>query len=63
MKWISVHEKVPDDLEEVLFTDNKEIFKGYRMRSSLDDRFSWYSNSDFTIHDVTHWMYLPELPK
>ena len=63
MKWINVLDKSPEDLKSVIFTDGKEIFKGYRISSSVDDWFSWYTEGDFKIYDVTHWMTLPFLPK
>lgn len=67
MNWISVEDKskLPEHLEDVLFTDGINIFKGYRLvvflgSSGID---YWYSNTDNRIPDVTHWMLLPELPK
>lgn len=64
MMWIKVQEKLPEDMEYVLFTDGKDVFKGYRMSSELDVEWDyWYSISDTRIEDVTDWMPLPELPK
>ena len=67
MEWISVEdeEKLPEHLEDVLFTDGINIFKGYRLvvclgSSEID---YWYSNLDNRILDVTHWMPLPKPPK
>lgn len=65
MNWISVEDikKLPDDLDDVLFTDGKEVFKGYKTSSQIDDYIGWFSVSDRSIYDVTHWMRLPELPQ
>lgn len=63
MEWINVKDKVPQDLEEVLFTDKKEVFKGYRISSDIDGWFSWCTTGDFVIYDTIYWMPLPEPPK
>jgi hypothetical protein len=63
MEWIKCSDKNPGDLDAILFTDGREIFKGYRMSSSTDDWFAWYCDNDSTIYDVTHWMPLPNSPK
>lgn len=61
--WVSVKDRLPEDLQDVLFTDGKTIYKGYNMKSCLDDSCSWFSDTDYTIDDVTHWSHLPLLPK
>jgi len=70
MKWISVEEKdkLPEDLEEILFTDGKGIYKGYRFSAyadlkSDDEVEHWYSITEHRIDDVTHWMPMPPLPE
>ncbi len=68
MNWISVEDKnrLPPSLEDVLFTDGRNVFKGYRIQTSADDWeipwHYWHSVTENTIEDVTHWMPLPELP-
>ncbi len=64
MNWISVEykEKLPEDFQDVLFTDGKGVYKGYRMSPCIDSLDYWYSVSDCSIDGVTHWMPLPELP-
>lgn len=55
--WISSEERVPDDANDVICTDGKDMF------------FAWYSKNlngwfcYFNKKTVTHWMPLPELPK
>jgi hypothetical protein len=65
MKWISVKDKLPVSLEDVLFTDGGGVYKGYRLVSSISevDWDYWYSVTENRIKGVTHWMPLPELPK
>jgi len=65
MEWIKIEEggRFPDDLEMVLFTDDKTIYKGFRNCSLLGDWNYWFSVTDVGVEDVTHWMPLPELPK
>ena len=64
MNWISVEDKerLPESLEDVLFTDGDRVYKGYRLSSELDDFVGWYNSNDSSIYEVTHWMPLPELP-
>jgi|KBSMisStandDraft_5_1062788.scaffolds.fasta_scaffold63114_5 hypothetical protein len=65
MNWIDVYDKLPESLEEILFTDGDSVYKGYRFRPSNSDFEwdSWYSITETRIEGVTHWMPLPELPK
>lgn len=65
MEWIKIEEggRLPDDLEMVLFTDGKDIYKGYINRGTWGDWNYWFSSCDRGVEDVTHWMPLPELPK
>ncbi len=64
VQWISINEidRLPESLNEVLFTDGQEIFKGYRIQSIIDEPDMWHSSGDQTIYEVTHWMSLPKLP-
>ncbi len=68
MQWVSVQEKekLPKSLDEVIFSDGKGVYKGYRFAAYVNAREEverWYSISDTLIEDVTHWMPLPELPE
>ena len=64
MNWISVEDRLPESLEDVLFTEGEGVYKGYRLVSSISevDWDYWYSVTETRIEDVTHWMPLPELP-
>lgn len=68
MEWVNVKEtdKLPESLEEVLFSDGKGVYKGYRFSSFISasqEVGHWYSTNDDRIDDVTHWMPLPTLPE
>lgn len=64
-EWISVEERLPEQSVEVLvydFVDSMDV-----MFLEVDDdgyRF-WADDNgyEYSIHDVTHWMPLPEPPK
>ena len=68
MQWISVHDQMPDDYQEVLYfasTDSgcKEIMTGHRDNEGWTHCCMFYS----TMHlnntvTVTHWMPLPDYP-
>lgn len=76
-EWHSVTEKPPLDKElcypdyersiRVLITDGKEIYTGY-MHHWIEIEYTspkWLiSGPDgYEFKNVTHWMYLPELPR
>lgn len=63
MQWISVKDKIPNNLEDILFTDGREVFRGCIVNSNIDEWYAWTNYGDETIHNVTHWMTLPSLPK
>ncbi len=63
MNWISVEDRLPMDLEDILFTDRYTIFKGYFVKAEPDEIYHhWNSGHDDSIDGVTHWMPLPEMP-
>ncbi len=62
MEWISVNDRTHDSLEMVLFTDGKDVFKGYSLKSIDEDSYAWFSDNDLPIYGVTHWMPLPLPP-
>lgn len=67
-KWINAQDELPKICEDILFTDGKDIWKGWvELYDKLEghvfyadhssrDKSNWPDN-------VTHWMPLPELPK
>jgi len=57
MKWISVEDRMPEILEEVLAYSKNH---GYILASLLSNN-TWdaYDN----VNDITHWMPLPEAPR
>ncbi len=63
MDWIKCVDRFPEEFEDVLFTDGKDVFKGHLYNSGLDDFILWFSVSESTIDNVTHWMLLPNPPK
>lgn len=59
-KWISVEERLPDCLEDVIaFNQNGDI-RWFSVASV--DRGTWWRDGKI-VHHVTHWMPLPEPPK
>lgn len=62
MEWIKIEDDFPEDLEHVLFTNGKDIYKGYRNAFMWGNCY-WFSVSEEAIEDVTHWMPLPIMPK
>lgn len=63
MNWIKIEEKLPQDLENVLFTDKKHVYKGFTNCHFWGECNYWFSDTEHCIEDVTHWMPLPPLPK
>ena len=63
MKWIKVKNNLPEDLVDLLFTDGEDIFKGYIIKSALDENHYWFSVPGRSIEGVTHWMAIPKLPE
>lgn len=65
MEWIKIEniKNIPNVYDDVLFTDGYDVFKGYIVQEIDDEsKIDWYSNGDYHIHNVTHWMPLPEPP-
>ena len=59
-KWISVKERLPDNLEDVIaFNRNGKIT--WFSVAYVETR-QWWSAGRM-VHHVTHWMHLPEPPK
>ena len=59
-KWISVKERVPNNVEDVLITDG---YDRYAVAYFSKDK-TWEVSKDILICGiVTHWMPLPEPPE
>lgn len=59
--WIKVPERLPDEGDIVLVTDEKQITLAFL---NVKDIFTQIISHDNSIHDsITHWMPLPELPE
>jgi len=60
-KWIPVSERLPEKSETVLVLhDNAVDIVTYHPKSNRWELL-WWVNAD--LHDVTHWMPLPEPPE
>lgn len=60
-EWISVNDRLPDPLEDVLVIDsNGNIFISW-VKEFGNGRFAYENRGDIT--HITHWMPLPEPPK
>lgn len=59
-KWISVKERLPDQLEDVLAFNRNVNITWFSV--AYVDRKQWWSAGRM-VHHVTHWMPLPEPPK
>jgi hypothetical protein len=69
-EWISVNDKLPPDLHEVLYfaTTNegntREIMTGHRENGFWKHCCMFYSSQTLNhLVKVTHWMELPDYPK
>lgn len=66
-KWISVKDRLPTDPRFVLVYVRYPAVSSFPARSCimtdmwLGDK--WAENADEEVHEVTHWMPLPEAPK
>jgi Protein of unknown function (DUF551) len=65
MNWISESERLPEKGEEVLFVHNGVIHIGiFVAKGTYHGCNLWQSSHGFNgVHNATHWMPLPELPK
>ena len=68
MTWISIEKTLPKCCEDILFTDGRNIYKGWLetyepleepLFYNTDDR----RNADRWPENITHWKELPKLPK
>lgn len=59
-KWISVEERLPDQLEDVLAFNRNGRYTWFSVAHV--DRKQWWRGG-MMVHHVTHWMPLPQPPK
>lgn len=68
-QWISVHDELPPDREEVLYfalndMGAREIMTGHREKGMWTHCCLFYQTSYLNdLVTVTHWMPLPDYPK
>lgn len=74
MEWISIKDKLPTELEDVLTYNaisNEEAYEtyipiciGFYENGEFYSAYDYYEHNNYTsLSYVTHWMSLPELPK
>lgn len=59
MEWISVNDRMPDDIDEVLIFENGCIIIGHYYHQWIDEALTF----SIIQEDVTHWMPLPKSPE
>jgi hypothetical protein len=64
MKWISVKERLPE-LDRIVMAYRSECIKAMitKYRTHGDISFEAWTDGNYKIEGVTHWMPLPEPPK
>jgi peptidoglycan/xylan/chitin deacetylase (PgdA/CDA1 family) len=63
MEWISVTDRLPDELSRVLaVTAERGITIAWCRRERLGD-LVWVTLDDYYGENVTHWLPLPEPPE
>jgi hypothetical protein len=64
-QWISVKDRLPEDISDVLIlTKEKELCVGYYRSSDNDwNMYNPCCSFHMELHGVTHWMPLPTAPK
>jgi hypothetical protein len=67
MKWIKVGILAPRPGDDILFTDGKQVFKGWLETHEFGEDLVFCNDScqlqsDLWPENITHWRPLPELP-
>ena len=67
MKWTSVDKELPKPAKDILFTDGKEIYKGWLETHTFGEDLLFCNDqsgifSENWPENVTHWMPLPKPP-
>ena len=65
-RWISVNDKLPEPKTDVLAAwDDGAVWSIWQnwANDNDKDKFLYYVDMGASVHEVTHWMPLPEPPK
>lgn len=69
MEWISVNDRLPEDMKEIMFWGRCKDYHKDTPNSAFigvlkdsDNTMTWHSLG-YEVLNVTHWMPLPEPPK
>lgn len=60
-EWISVKDRLPEDDRNVLVYDDHDIQFWVAWHDECHN--NWYTQEGERVYGVTHWMWLPQLPK
>lgn len=63
MEWISIDDQIPNDGQWVLAFRPKAHEKPYLDKNIKICKYFGSNVFEYCIHEVTHWMPLPEPPK
>lgn len=65
MNWISITDKLPQDIDNVLAYSTCSNDENVRVEVAYFDRETneWCGAPKYFLKDITHWMPLPEPPK
>lgn len=61
-QWIKVEDGLPKVKKEVLVTDGKDIYIAHLLEIN-PQRKDWFFYYEAYNSVITHWMFLPDLPK
>jgi hypothetical protein len=67
MEWIKLEDSLPRCCDDVLFTDGKQVYRGWlETHEPLEDPLFYNQSCEVRAEhwpeNVTHWMPLPEPP-
>ena len=62
-EWISVEDRLPEDIQSVLVTDGLEVTIGWWRSLKYEWDVSLYDPGDVVDDTVTHWQPLPSPPE
>ena len=63
MKWISVEDRLPTDVETVMVSRGKHGYWWGKYDILTKEWIVKHGNGFVEVPDITHWMPLPEKPK